>query len=115
MCMKQKILDMTLYGQKSLVYVRNNSWMKKAFLLFNLQQAELTNKVTLRDLVKNNEINLSQKVFMKLSEQIASVVVQYGLSTLSKTSLLKILEVFFNSFSHHVGRLFCHLIVGYCV
>ena len=46
---------------------------EKVFLLFNLQQAELTNKATLRDLVKNNEINLSQKVFMKLSEQIGSV------------------------------------------
>ena len=57
---------------------------------------ELTNKATLRDLVKNNEINLSQKVFMKLSEQIESVVVQYGLSTLSKTSQLKILEFFFS-------------------
>ena len=68
---------------------------EKVFLLFNLQQAELTNKATLRDLVKNNEINLSQKVFMKLSEQIGSVVVQYGLSTLSKTSPLKIFEVFF--------------------
>ena len=83
--------------------------MKKAFLFVNLQQAELTNKVTLRDLVKNNEINLSQKVFMKLSEQIAGVVVQYGLSTLSKTSPLKMLEGFFQKFYSPCGKAFLSL------
>jgi hypothetical protein len=68
---------------------------EKSLFLFNLQQAELTNKVTLRDLVsKIMKKTCHKKFFMKLLEQIASVVVQYGLSTLSKTSMLKILEFF---------------------